>query len=141
MIKRWLKRFLLALFEDDIVNLKIRIIDLELAEKKQALQIAGLNAGELRLRERIAYLERPKSYMAVDVGMKDPTTIVVMQKNTNGLQDKVEVYNMPKGVNFGEINSMVHQLVGKYGVEPNRLYVDQPVTAGLIKNSLKKDYR
>ena len=95
-------------------------------------RILGITA----LEARILQLEGANTYIAADVGFNDPTTVVVFRKRPKAQTDMVDIYSFPRELSFKQVNDMILDVARRYGVEKNRVFVDQPMNNRYIKDHL-----
>jgi hypothetical protein len=62
--------------------------------------------------------------MAVDLGYRDATCLVLMRKGRNETRDLVEIVNFPAGTPLADIQEACRDLAYKYGVRSDNFIQD-----------------
>lgn len=87
---------------------------------------------------RVRDLERPKTFMDVDLGWRNPTQIIVTQKDPNG-RDRVEIITLHPGTEFVDVKNTLLDLMRRYGIDPNNTRIDgQPGMQAAIKQDARR---
>lgn len=116
MIKELIKRWL-GIDENDGILIKM-------TERIRALE------------SEVKILKGEGTYLGADIGFRDATGVVVFKKR-KGTADMVACYNFPRELGFREVNDAIYHIARKYGVERDRVFVDDPQHKAVLNKRME----
>lgn len=86
--------------------------------------VMSLKTNITTLKARVEELEKPNTFMSIDLGWNEPTQVVIMQKGRSPHLDRVEIINLSPKTELADVRDMVVDLMARYGIKTSDIRAD-----------------
>lgn len=71
-------------------------------------------------------LDNPPVYMGADLGFRESSSVVIMKRSANNVNNIVEIINFAPGTDFNVIKARIDDVCFHYKIPPKRRNIDAP---------------